>query len=272
MNDSLFKQLIDIKSRGYVFKDLNKRALVDAMLEAIGHKDSKKRDDLIYPVLEYLLKDGHLSENHLKDILYVLLDSNHLMYDLNNVHAYSVLTRSFSALQIGVLLEVHLQQQLIERPAIEYAFDTFLDYFEKEQVFDGYNKEVGWMHSIAHSADVFKEFMQIPWLGEAKIKLIFEAIGQKMKQSTHCFIFNEDERMAVALKSGIERHILSENYLKEWIDKVATYDKPSTLPEQIYLENNVKNFLRSLYFRLVGCEHYKALTDHIRHYLIPEVS
>ena len=268
MDKSTIETLKTIQKSGYDFEDKDTHALAKAMLDNIGHPDSAIRDELIYPTLAHLLYDGHFKEEALENYLNTLLDAEHLFYDIKNQSEYGVLMRSFSSLQIVVLLDLHRNKHMIDETTIQNAFHTFLDYFEREEAFKGYDEEVGWIHAIAHSADVIDQFVQINCLKADQLKRMFEAIHTKFKQKNHVFNFNEDKRMAVALMNGIKRNLLSEEFLKSWVDTVASIDKQLPLPKRMCMQNNARNLLSAFYFALVKNQSHPYLRNHIEKVLI----
>ncbi len=147
-------------------------------------------------------------------------------------------------------------------------YTQFMLYFQKEKIYTGYDIEVGWIHTIAHSADVIDEFVQISWFKEPELTQLFKAISKKMKQPNHVFNFNEDERMARALAHGINRHILSKTYIKAWMDSCIPLKDTDNILSTIYLKKNTKQLLRSLYFLLLDDTQYEELTNYIKTTLI----
>ena len=264
MDKGTINQLEQMKAQGFTCEGCDKDALANTLLKHIGDPDSSIRDDLIYPCLAHLFHEKHFNEKELTDYLNIILDRNHLMYDIKNKHQHSVLTRSFSLLQLVVLIRVHRRDHIINQATITFAFNRFLNYFNKETVLKGYSDDVGWIHTIAHSADVMDEFMQVNWFKEDELKMMFEVVLDKMKQKKHVFVFNEDERMVVAIKSGLTRNMLSEGYILDWIDRFASTQEITKIPDRIYLNNNIKHFLRSLYFSLVDHHRYDWMTSHIQ--------
>ncbi len=264
MDKATINQLEKIKAQGFTYEGYDNNQLADKLLKHIGHPDSHIRDDLIYPCLAHLFHDKHLGERELADYLNVILDKNHLMYDMKNKYEHSVLTRSFSLLQLVVLIRVHRRDHIIDQATITYAFNRFLTYFHKETIFKGYADDVGWIHTIAHSADVMDEFMQVSRFKEDELKTMLEAVSEKMRRRNHIYAFNEDERMVVAIKSGLTRNILSEDYILDWIDRFASTPEITEIPDGVYLNNNIKHLLRSLYFSLINHRQYDWVTSHIQ--------
>ena len=164
------------------------------------------------------------------------------------------MTRSFSILQLVILVFVHKRDNIISKEKINEVLHLFLDYFDKETTYEGYKKEVGFLHSIAHSADLFLQFMTIEYFGEEELKKIFCVISQKFKLKSYYFQHDEDERMVKAIVEGLKRNLLSDKFLDNWLEELANYEKPSEYPDIYYITNNIKILLRSLYFAILDDE------------------
>lgn len=252
------------KETEFKFEDVDKLQLAYQLIDNIGDDNSEVRDGLVYPNLAHLLHDKHFTEEQLEEILELLIGPKFLHFDLENYIETSVLTRSFTLLQLVILVYVHNRDNVISGKLIREAFVSFLDYFRQEEKYEGYNQEIGWVHAIAHSADLFAQFVKVEEFGETELKTMFNAITKKIKIQHFFFMYDEDERMVNAIMNGLDREILDEEFLKGWINDFANYEKIKEYPEAYYLTNNIKVFLRSLYFRLLEVEQYDYLVKEIK--------
>lgn len=272
MEGKQIQYLQDQKKSGYEFKDVNKFELVLELLEDIGNKDPHIRDELVYPAIAHLLHDKHLTENELTAVLDKLIGPEYLLFDLDNIIEYSVLIRSFTVLQLVILVHVHNRDHIIPAKHIKRLSTAFMNYFQQETILDGYNETVGFMHSIAHSADLFAQLFKVEYFNETIFKSMLNAIQNKFKINHYYFSHDEDERMVVAIINALEANKLDEDYWKSWISQLGSYTKPTIFPEAYYMKNNVRNVLRSLYFALHGKEQYQALREHIETTLTKQVT
>jgi hypothetical protein len=259
------------KESKFVFEDVNKLELLHLLMDHIGEKDAEIRDGLVYPNLAHLLNDKHFDEDQLNDIATDLISEQYLTFDIENYVDYSVLTRSFSVLQLAVLVHVHNRDHVIHGKIIQNLFTKFLKYFTMEEDVRGYNEEVGFMHSIAHSADLFAQLMQVEFFHEKEIKTMFTVIIDKYQTKDFFFMYDEDERMVNAIMNGLQREILDQEFIEGWIDSFANYKKPKNWPQAYYITNNVKVFLRSLYFRVLDHEKYGFVAEKIKKVLQEKV-
>ena len=155
MDKNLEELLKKIQEEKYSFKNIDKLQLI----EEIGNKDGELRDLLIYPVLAHLLHDNLLENDDLDKITNLIISDKYLTYDMSNKESFSVLKRSFSILQLAILVYKYNKDKVIKDETIDLRIERFVDYFEKEEDLRGHVEEVGWCHSIAHRADLFKHVM-----------------------------------------------------------------------------------------------------------------
>lgn len=256
-----------IQKNNYDIKGYNAKDIIDKTLPLIGHHDPKFRDDLIYPVLAHLFHDKHLNEVDLENYLDLLISDDYLCYDLENKESYSALKRSFTVLQLVIICFVHRRDRIIKEDKINHLLKRFLDYYREESILTGYAPQVGWIHTIAHSADLFAQLLQIEHFKKKDIFNIFNAIQQKMMNDQHDFICNEDERSVVAIKKTLDLNRLSQDEIQSWLDGFIIKDKEMIYPNKMILQNNIKRFLRSLYFSLYKEEKYQEIIKHIEHVL-----
>lgn len=264
--------LENAKSNQYNFGEFNKKLLVEELLQNIGDPDSRVRDELIYPCLAHLLYDNHFNEEELLQYFTVLMNEEHLFYKINENPLNSVLTRSFSSLQIVIMLLVHKRDTIFDQAFVFEMFAKYLTYLKQESHFEGFNSEVGWLHSIAHSADVLNQFASLSYFQEEQLKVIFECVLDKMKQRNHYFGYYEDERMVTALNTAIKREILSNEYLIDWVERYSIFEKNGQYPEMYFILKNVQDLLRSLYFTLLDDEKYQPVTNKIKDVLKSNVT
>lgn len=264
MLDKEFLQFLSKqKETEYKYEDVNKLEVAHKLIENIGDLDPEVRDGLIYPCLAHLLHDKHFDESQLEEITRLLISYNYLLFDLDNDIEYSVLIRSFTLLQLVIIVFVHNRDNIISDELIKEILVVFLEYYDKEENLKGYQDNVGFMHSIAHSADLFAQLVKVEKFKEAELKVIFSVIAKKFKRKDYFFQHDEDERTVNAIHNALERDILDDEFLLEWVNALGSYPKVTDYPEAYNMTNNIKNLLRSLYFRVLDNEKYDFLSKEI---------
>lgn len=128
----------------------------------------------------------------------------------------------------------------------------------------GYVKDKGWAHSTAHTADVLDELAQCESIEYKDLLDVLEAIKTKVCINNYCYVNQEDERMAVAIISIINRNLLHNKEITNWIKSFEDIKKANHYPEDHNLLINIKNFLRSIYFRLIYENNSEVISEAIK--------
>lgn len=255
----------------FTFQQIDKWNLAIQMIAEIGNHDSHLRDDIIYPNLAHLLHDSHFTNDELLTITNKLFSEEHLWFDMENNIPYSALNRTFTSLQITILVYVHFRDNIYDTLFFKQLFVSYLDYYKKESDLRGYEKEVGWIHSVAHGADVLAQFARCSDIDVQDCMDMFQAISDKFMISHYSYVSDEDERSVEVLINVLNRKILSDEFLISWVQKLGNYPRPTTYPEVYRININVKSLLRSLYFRLIDEIEYNFLTAEIKKVLLENV-
>ena len=100
----LLKSIIENK---FDFKNVKLLELTELLLNNIGDVDPVLRDEIVYPVLAHLLHDNVLEKEKLVEIAKRLISNDYLLFDMNNLVENSVLKRTFTLLQLAILVYKH---------------------------------------------------------------------------------------------------------------------------------------------------------------------
>ncbi|RJP57538.1 MAG: DUF2785 domain-containing protein [Ignavibacteriales bacterium] len=268
MDEYLFQSLKDIKKNKYQIDSSQAESLIDEILPFIGDQDPIIRDQTVYGILAHLFHDKHLSKERLTHYLHLLISDQFLFFDIKNHLPYSVLKRSFTILQLVIIVYVHRRDNIISHDDIQVLYEAFIKYFQEEKILIGYEQSIGWMHSVAHSADLFAQLMQIPWFDSEKIRVMLHLIAKKMMIDDYLYISNEDERMVVAIKKGLDQKKLSQEQILSWLDLFLLEEVSEDYLTKSTLVNNIKHLLSALYFDCLGNESYTFITEKISKILL----
>ncbi|NQF16304.1 DUF2785 domain-containing protein [Brevibacillus sp. HB1.3] len=223
---------------------------VGLLLQYIGDPDPELRDNLIYPAFYYwILDEKHLTDEQLRSLLRELTDDTHLFYQIGSEGDQSVFTRTFSALPIALIMRRHRQKPFLELADFQHVKNAMLRYFQEEKDLRGYLSEGGWAHSTAHGADVFVELVLCPESDEAVQRDVLQAIQDVLHNGKHIFNDEEDERLASIVDTMIDKGLLPEQELADWINGLASCAELPKNRTQVIARVNSKNFLRCLYLR-----------------------
>lgn len=221
-----------------------------AMTRYIGAVDSELRDDLIYPCFATWILDGLYAPEQMRQFLELAVDDDHLFFQIGEQGTGSVFTRTFSMLLLPLLLIAHRKRPYLTPTTIQSLKQTIFNYLEQEQDKRGYVPGKGWAHAIAHAADALDDLAQSEELDNDDLRDILAVIRAQMSVGELVFAHAEDERMSVAAVAVMKRPSLPLTAIIDWLQTfrplVGDFE---TMPDDYYRYLNVKQFLRSLYFR-----------------------
>lgn len=86
--------------------------------------------------------------------------------------------------------------------------------------------------------------------GQKDLLTILDLVYEKMTISDRVYSDGEDERMVKSVISVLNRKILSQTYVEKWIQSFGDVEKNPEFLHAFKQKNNIKNFLKSLYFRV----------------------
>lgn len=130
--------------------------------------------------------------------------------------------------------------------------DCLVKYFNEEKDLRGYDKEKGWIHAIAHVADGIHALINCEGITEEICKEIMVTIENKLLEGREIFNSEEDERLITIIYYDIiSDNLLSNEYICNWIKELSKVIEIKDRRTRFIARTNVKNFIRSLYFRLL---------------------
>lgn len=175
----------------------------------------------------------------------------------------SVYRRSFSALVLSLVVYRDLNRPFMQQTEVKALFDDTLDYLQAERDWRGYTDENGWMHALAHTADLLKLLARHPHTGASDHRAIIDALYDVLTTPTgRVLTHDEDERLALAVLDVLQRDLIDTASWLAWVQRfVSWYEAHKNgafSPQKHAPYMNVKNFLRSVYFRVEGAENVPA--------------
>lgn len=227
------------------------------MLPHLGSADSELRDDLIYMTLATWILADNFEDDDLKVMLKQLISEEHLFYRLGESGTDSVFMRSFSVLLVPLILSCHRKRPFLMPYELRELKVKLLDYLEREKDLRGFildedeaGEPKGWAHAVAHTADALDELVQCQDIGNEELLEILDAVRQRIAEPTVVFTHSEDERLVTPVVAILGRKLLTPADVQTWLDGfVPLAQQKEPFPDCYRQAQNVKNFLRSLYFR-----------------------
>lgn len=260
----LKEKLNFIKINNYVFSQTdNLDELINQMLANIGSTDPVLRDELIYTTFVNLIYKSTILNSKLSEIAKIILDNDHLFYKIGETNTDSVFTRSFSVLLFPLILINNRKNNILSKDMILEIYHKVTKYYAEEKDLRGFTGDKGWAHATAHGADALDDLALCPEISREQLKVILGLLGEKICTRTILFIDGEDQRLVTPVISIMSRHDLSEEEIKEWITNLAEITLSGNYIGDNIVKTNVRNFLRSFYFRILNEEKYKSIISTI---------
>jgi len=228
--------------------------LAEVMLEYLGDTDPKLRDHLCYFSLSEWCERKFLSAEDMRKLLQTVLDARHLLCGLGQVDD-TVFMRTFSALIVTSIVCQHLEAPFLQAEEVRETLERVLQFYEQDLDNRGFIDGKGWAHGAAHGADALFELAECREINVPSLQRILEAIRAKTMTGSYSFIHQEDERMVTPVTAVLERGVLSEDWLAAWVAGFGNMTKTGQTPNDMVIQVNVKQFLRSLVYRLQKPSH-----------------
>lgn len=236
--EALKRRLQAIEAAGWAFED---PGICRQMVEHMGSTDPELRDRLIATGLSELVSGPHLNPAQLSELF-----DEALIGLLHGIDAPgdAVLRRSFSALLVADLIDKDSEKAVLSEAQFACLFKALAQYLQEEQDFRGFDAAQGWIHALAHVADLVLSYLKSPRPSpEQKAEAIRHLIAMLCRADLPLWN-DEDERVATAVLWALEQSQISMPALLHILcaDKQPSGDSISNF--------NKKTFLKSLYFRL----------------------
>lgn len=235
---------------------------VKLMLEHIGDPEPVLRDELIYSTFYKWINEKHwFNDAELRELLWILLDEQHLFYHIGNKEDLTVYTRTFSVLVVALILQRHREMAILDSSEFIKVKQDLIRYYEEERDLRGYMEKEGWAHAAAHGADALDELVLCSESDAAVREEVLAVIQKMLYNDQYIFRDEEDERIGTIIVTIIDHHLLLQQSITDWILNLAQCGSWPRSHSQYVNRINTKNFLRSLYFRLLLTEKNMDIVD-----------
>lgn len=263
--NKLKEKLIKIENDNYlVEKKEGYFTLGLEMLDNIGSLDPILRDELIYGILfNWISKNKFTSKQH-KNLLEISIDKDHLFYKLYEKDEDAVFKRTFSVLIVALIIKKHRQENFLSKEKLYEVKYKLIEYMNNEKDVRGYVEIKGWAHSAAHTADALDELIKCSFITKNDLLDILKAIKTKICIGYHVFIEEENERLVTVVETLFNKNMLSDLEITNWLNEFELKKSMSSYIQNMHLKVNVKNFLRSLYFRLITQDNFNHINEEIK--------
>lgn len=233
---------------------------VDDLVGMLASADPAVRDDLAYPVLAVWIRRGALD-----DQLHRIGDAMTLRLSDPRIQA-----RTFAPLILASTVNrdtaAATNRHLLDPNTIVGWLDGFLDWWLAEADIRGWDSELGWLHAIAHGADLAGAFGESPHLDATALSRLLVAIAERIvAQTTYQYAHQEEDRIGYALRRILTRPELTVDQATSWlspVDRLFADAAPGPVPVPVV---NTLAVLRAAYVMVDRglVPHRRAVTDAI---------
>jgi len=172
--------------------------LVEELSDYFSSPDPELRDDLAYSIPSAWIERGLLDAEAERRL--VARWSGQLSAGLSEPGDDRVLLRSYSALGLSLLAERDLAAPFLGPEGHRALLDAALAYLAGERDLRGYDREKGWYHATAHTADLLKFLSRSPHLRKEDAARVLAAIDARLDTAGEilgqAFAWGEPERLA----------------------------------------------------------------------------
>jgi Protein of unknown function (DUF2785) len=196
--------------------DADLEGYVDAGFRLLDSADPVERDDLAYPALATWLETGKLDEN-----LFQIGDRAALL--LTAPESY---TRSFAALVLAEVVLRDASVQLLPLIHLHAWQSAWAGWYLDEQDLRGWIEGTGWIHALAHGADVAAVLAQHPALSHAQLSKLLQVLNARIQTVQELPHQSEDDRIALAAFLVLSRPEIMSEDIRQWLASVQAIWQP----------------------------------------------
>lgn len=225
-------------------------ALLDALTALLASPDPALRDDVAYTLLaKWITRDGVVPAAQCGGL--VATWSARLAPGLGERGTDAVAGRSFAALGLSLLAARDLDAPFLDGDGFDLLLQTALGYLRDEQDVRGFDERLGWLHSVAHTADLLKFLGRSPHLRKEQQRAVLDGIGAKLAAVPAPLVAGEDERLARAILSLCARGDFDRDGFAAWLRETCGRRYDGAPAAALARRENRKHVLVSLFALLV---------------------
>ena len=224
------------------------------LVSCLGSPDKELRDRIGYELLTYWLRREKLSDEVRRRLL------SELGSRLADSSADAGLSRSFSALILSEIMRSDASSPFMRPEERQALLDSAVVAIDRETDFRGLDEEFGWVHPVAHMADLLWRFALHPETSPSQAHAVLEGVRSKVAPTAVAYSFNEGDRLARVVATVIRRELVPTEELAGWFRQfemprgMEKWTDAFMTPAGMAELHNTKQFLRALADQLDGAE------------------
>lgn len=238
-------------------------SLTPELLDYLSSPDAELRDEIAVEILTNWILAGFYPLEKMRELMHKWIVD--LSFGIGEDGTNSVLRRSFAALMLSIIAFREWKAPFLTEEEIHTLLDKAIEYCKAEKDVRGYDEEMGWLHSPAHTADLLKFIARSDMTTADDHRRILDAVAEKVTARRRMvFVHSEYERLSWVVLEIAKREILNRDDFAVWIQKlmdVKLHDTGKQNMEFHAMYQNTKHFLRAVYFMLLYQEEESPLPE-----------
>lgn len=195
-------------------------ALVQAVDRLLVASDPTLRDDLGFALLaRWLYHERCVAVQERRWLLARWLPR--LREGLDTPGTDAVAARSFAALSLSLLVALDNDEPFLTADEFQSIVAAALAYLRDERDVRGHDRARGWLHSVAHTADLLKFALRSRRLTPPQQGEALAAIADKLERTEVALTHGEDARLARAVLALLQRDDLDRPTALRWLRTLA---------------------------------------------------
>lgn len=163
-----------------------------------------------------------------------------------------VAARSFAALSLSLLVALDNDEPFLTVDEFARIADAAIAYLRDERDVRGHDGARGWLHSVAHTADLLKFVLRSRHLPPDQQAAILTAIADKLARTDVALTHGEDARLARAVLALLLREDLDLAAALRWLQALAGEQPGATNAQALARVHNRAALLAQLHLLLAA--------------------
>lgn len=223
------------------------------LVQCLASPDPVLRDNLGYEIYTAWLRGGTLTDEAARKLTTDLLSG--MKAGLGEKGTESIFRRTFSALILSEVMRRDARNRFLTDTEFQQVIEGMAGYLQGEEDLRARNDTQGWMHGVAHAADVLWRIAENPRTTLQDMDTLLAALAIKVAPDQAAFYtHNEPERLARVITTIVARGDYPTEKLDTWISELlygTTWRSSFDSEKGMARLHNTRNFFQALYFQVL---------------------
>jgi hypothetical protein len=214
------------------------------LLACLGHEDPALRDGIAFEGLSKWLRADTLTVETRTTML------ERLQRDLAD--ATAPFGASFAALVLSEVARTDRVAAWLTPEQRATLVQKGATYLEGVRDYRGFDETQGWLHGVAHAADLLMQLSLNPALDKSQLDRILSAVSSQVAPANHFYVYGEPDRLARPVVFVLQRGLHDDAAWRAWLEAVTAPAHAQAYGSQLALarSHDTRAFLLALYAAL----------------------